>query len=149
MNKDEEGLLLGLSVRQPFAGLILEGRKNIEIRNWAPVNRCDLLITASKGKKLGPCNRTTTLITGVEMCIVELLDCVILQPEHLPGACVNAFDLERLGFQLGKDWAWLLGPPTPVRHDRIHGMQKLFRLPEHVREKHGYRFDDSTPFYNR
>ena len=37
-----------LSVRQPFADLIISGRKTIEIRNWKTNYRGELLIHASK-----------------------------------------------------------------------------------------------------
>lgn len=73
-----------ISVQQPFASLIMCGRKPIDIRSWKVDYRGDILICASqrvyKGEMLEEPMRMlqapSLLIFGVALCIVELVDIV-------------------------------------------------------------------------
>ncbi len=68
-----------LSVKQPFAELIISGRKTIEIRNWKTNYRGELLIHASKIPDKTAINRfklqEKDLIFGAVIGKVILIDC--------------------------------------------------------------------------
>ena len=57
-----------LSVRQPWASLIANGSKTIEVRSWRTAYRGPLLICASARQCDG-------LPTGVAVAIVDVVDC--------------------------------------------------------------------------
>lgn len=68
-----------LSIKQPFAELVISGRKKIEIRNWKTNYRGELLIHASKSpdatafKRFGM--QDMNLALGVIVGKVNLVDC--------------------------------------------------------------------------
>ena len=104
-----------LTVRQPFAGLIASGLKTIEIRSRPVSYRGPLLITASASPKYG------YAVTGSTLCVVDLLDCSPATEadedaswaEHPPGA-----------------FAWILGPPRPIKQTPCKGRLNLWAAPE-------------------
>lgn len=55
-----------LSVKEPFAGMIMNGEKSIETRTWNSTYRGDLLICASKTPK--------SIYSGKAICIVSMID---------------------------------------------------------------------------
>ena len=76
-----------LSVRQPWASLIADGRKTIELRSRPLRYRGPLVICAASrpwsgehGFELGP--------TGVALALVEIVDCTPSVPEDAEGACL-------------------------------------------------------------
>ena len=46
-----------LSIRQPWADLILQGRKTIELREWGTTHRGLLAIHAAKRVEIGACHQ--------------------------------------------------------------------------------------------
>lgn len=102
---------VSLSVQQPYANWIAEGRKTLEIRSWTTHHRGDLMICASTTGKGEP--------AGVALCVVELIR---IRPMELTDEAAACYPL-----QLG-EYAWEL---TSVRRLRepfpIKGQQKLFR----------------------
>jgi len=58
-----------LSLKQPWASWVAEGKKGIETRRWATKHRGLLLICASKKPQIAG------LPTGVALCIVNVVDC--------------------------------------------------------------------------
>ena len=105
-----------LSVRQPWAGMIVAGEKTIEVRSWSTAYRGPLLICASRygeGKKDG-------LPRGVAVGIVEVVDCRPLDPDR---------DAERAKvFGADGDFAWVLAGARPVEPFPVKGQLGLFRL---------------------
>lgn len=92
--------LPALSIRQPWAGLIIAGLKRIEVRTWPASLRGPLLIHASKirderpeaGQWVTPAAEAACQVTGGVIGLVELIDCleyrsaaefVVDQPKHL------------------------------------------------------------------
>ena len=68
-----------LTVQQPFASLIADGKKCIEHRSWRTHYRGPLVIHAGKGIDREECRRrgydADALPRGVTLCTVELYDC--------------------------------------------------------------------------
>jgi|TARA_B110000014_G_scaffold251875_1_gene229566 predicted transcriptional regulator len=68
-----------LSVCQPFANLIIEGKKTIELRKWNTKFRGEFLIHAAKNILLKDCDRMSlspeSMITGAiigKVCLVDV-----------------------------------------------------------------------------
>jgi hypothetical protein len=86
-----------LSFRQPWASLILEGRKTLDLRTWSTQYRGPLAIYASLEVEMEACQTNgldpQTLSTGVVIGIVDLVDILPLDDaaytlrlsEHLAG----------------------------------------------------------------
>ena len=92
-----------LTVRQPWASLIVAGQKTVENRSRPTAYRGPLAIHAGKSTAhIGP---GSALITGAIIGIVDLVDC-------LPLAAVDPAELEAHG-----PWCWILRHPrriTPI-----------------------------------
>ena len=58
-----------ISLKQPWASWIAQGRKTIEIRRWPTKHRGPLLICSSKRPQIDG------LPTGKALCIVNVVDC--------------------------------------------------------------------------
>lgn len=97
-----------LSVRQPWASLIADGCKSIEIRTWKTSYRGPVIIFAGarpwQGEhehELGP--------LGSVVAIVELYDCKPFDCLDAPASCVPERELRRLSFESPKQWySWFL-----------------------------------------
>lgn len=86
-----------LSFRQPWAALVLDGRKTLDLRTWSTYYRGTLAIYASLEVEKEACQAhgldPQTLSTGVVIGIVDLVDIIPLdeatyalrQAEHLAG----------------------------------------------------------------
>lgn len=97
-----------LTVRQPWAHLIIEGGKDVENRSWATSYRGTVLIHAGQrferdgvifAEKLG-ISVSTELPRGLILGSVELIACVLdsTSPWAIKGM-----------------WHWILANPKPVR----------------------------------
>ncbi len=66
-----------LSVSQPFAQLIVSGKKTIELRNWNTKFRGEFLIHSPKKIRIDDCKRlkmSTDLVSGAIIGKSELVD---------------------------------------------------------------------------
>ena len=66
-----------LSICQPFADLIIEGKKTIELRKWNTKFRGEFLVHAPKRIRLDDCERLnikSDLTVGAIIGKVELID---------------------------------------------------------------------------
>lgn len=70
-----------LSIQQPWANLIRDGRKTIETRTWATPYRGPLLLCASKVPSIDPC--------GCTICLADLVDCRVMSDGDWPAACID------------------------------------------------------------
>jgi len=117
-----------LSFRQPWAALILEGRKTLDLRTWSSHYRGPLAIYASLEVEKEACLvhgfDPQTLSTGVVIGIVDLVDILPLdeaayarrQSEHLTGR----------NFRPGL-FGWVLKNPRPLEPPVVvKGRQHLF-----------------------
>jgi hypothetical protein len=106
-----------LSLKQPWANLILSGKKTIETRTWGTSYRGDIVICSSKNPKISP--------TGVALCVVELYDVRPMNMEDEEAACIKVFP---------KAHSWFIrnvrkiDPPIPVK-----GQLGLFELKINVK----------------
>lgn len=120
-----------LSVKQPFASLILEGKKTIETRTWATDYRGPLLICASLKPHSGLLlldgfahdakgyASAKNLPTGVMLCVVDLVDCRKMHiSDHRQACCAWYPEL----------WAWELANVRPVQPSEIRGQLRLFEV---------------------
>jgi hypothetical protein len=119
-----------LSIRQPFATLILLGIKQYEVRNWSTLYRGPLLIHASKtldfdGADICMMEPFRSLLQeagyrsgvelprGVLLGTVELVDCLPLRKVQLARACDGLLYVDRRG-----RYALQLGNPKPFGRPR-------------------------------
>lgn len=72
-----------LCIKQPFASMIANGEKTIELRTWRTNYRGELLIVASKFPK------REGLPSGKGICIVELKDCRKMHKSDVKLSCCD------------------------------------------------------------
>jgi hypothetical protein len=93
-----------ISLKQPWANLVLQGKKTIETRKWGTKYRGDLVICSSQKPEIDP--------AGYALCIAELYDARQMRKEDEVGACCAVYD---------GAYSWLLrnirqiNPPLPVK----------------------------------
>jgi hypothetical protein len=115
-----------LTVRQPWASLIASGAKTIEIRSRRTNYRGPVVILAGKGSD-PQCDPDTVYPHGVTLCVVELLDCVPLTPEHQESSCVPT---DRFSAAVeAEHFAWVLSEPIPVKPVAVRGQLGLLAFP--------------------
>jgi len=105
-----------LSISQPFADLIVSGRKTIELRNWNTNFRGEFLIHAPVKIKIEDCKRlkiTKKLVTGAIIGKAELYD--VKKYSSLKKLKEdNEFHLSSKNFQ-DKTFGFKLKNPQPLR----------------------------------
>ena len=117
-----------LSFRQPWAALILEGRKTLDLRTWSTHYRGHLAIYASLEVEKEACLKygldPQTLSTGVVIGIVDLVD--ILPLDEAAYAKRHSEHLAGHSFRPGL-FGWVLTNPRPVEPPMVvKGQLKLF-----------------------
>jgi len=127
-----------LSVQQPWAALLLDGIKTIEVRSWATKHRGPLLICASAMPKnvffKFNDGGTELLPAGAIIGIVDLIDCrpMVEADANEGGAACD--------FSPGA-FAWVVKRVTWCKPDPLKGALSLFNVPD---EKIIKLNDDST-----
>lgn len=113
-----------LSVRQPWATLLCQGLKSIELRPWPTQQRGQLLICASKI----PSNvfwheddEHRLLHAGCMIGIVEVIDCRPMEKDDEEDA-LSEFDPNA--------YAWVVSPVCGVRPDSMASRPGLFDVPD-------------------
>lgn len=115
-----------LSVKQPWATLLIEGQKTIEVRSWSTAHRGHLLICASASPKNVFWNDKTDgehrlMHAGCIIGIVNLIDVRQMVP---------ADDDASAGNYLKGAYAWVVEPVSYCRPDPIVGRLNLFDVPD-------------------
>lgn len=122
-----------LSVKQPFASLILEGKKTVETRSWATDYRGPLLICASLKPHSGLLlldgfahdakgyASAKNLPFGVMLCVVDLVNCRQMFQNDCKAACCQWYP---------GAFAWELANVRPVQQTPIRGQLRLFEVPD-------------------
>lgn len=105
-----------LSLRQPWASLIADGRKTIETRTWRTRYRGPLAIHAS----LRP---YADLPTGGIVAVAWLYDCRPMEAADEEDACISLYE---------GAYAWLLTNVEPVALISCKGMLGLWTPPDGV-----------------
>ena len=113
-----------LSIKQPWAALILNGRKTLELRSWTTKHRGPLAIHAGKKVDIyGPWNpfaNNAVLPTGQVLGRVNLVDVRPMTEADADAAC-HAY---RPGL-----FAWVLEEPQHVEPVAMNGRLGLFDVP--------------------
>ena len=115
-----------LSVKQPYAGYIASGEKQIEVRSKPTKYRGELLICASRDGKPSD----TAPGYGCTISFVELYDCKPLSeltPEEwektkLPGYLMDKLKASKNGY------GWFIKNPRPVIEFPVKGQLGIFNL---------------------
>ncbi len=84
-------LYKALSLKQPFANLVIEGKKTIETRKWATSYRGDIVICSSKQPSFGYAQDKPIHPAGYALGIVELYHIEPMRSEHEVGACCKVY----------------------------------------------------------
>lgn len=100
-----------LSIRQPWASLIRDGKKTIEVRSWITRFRGEFLVVAS-ARPDGP-------ESGAALCIVRLEDCRPMTPDDESAALCR--------WTPGA-WAWVLTDVRPIRPLRMKGKLSFYEV---------------------
>lgn len=108
-----------LTVRQPWASLIIEGHKDVENRSWPTGYRGDLFIHAAGAKVDEATEDIWGLLDsyaplGVILGVVDLVDCRRDHPS---------------GWATADAWHWVLQNPRPCRPLPAKGNSGLWTPP--------------------
>lgn len=109
-----------LVLRQPWASLVAEGRKTIELRTWTTTYRGPMLVVAGKGVDRDDSVRLGrgTDPAGVTLCIVDVIDV-------RPATDLDA-DAAGCAPDVGREFAWILANPRVVRRIAVKGRLGLY-----------------------
>lgn len=115
-----------LAVRQPWACLLCEGVKTIEVRSWQTEYRGPLLITASAAPKnqfwYDPVDKVNRLLhAGAIIGVVDLIDCRKMSESD---------NGDSLGNYMPGAFAWVVKPRRWCRPDKIVSRLQLFDVPD-------------------
>lgn len=111
-----------LSIKEPFASLILNGMKKIETRSWKTNYRGELFIHASKAnfsKEVSINNYVKDLIKDMNMnygniiCKCNLVDCIYMDEEFLDYIKQKPKEYNVGEYKLGR-YAWILEDIKPI-----------------------------------
>lgn len=73
-----------LTIREPWASLILEGKKTIETRTWKTKYRGAVLLHASK--------KPESPISGKIFAVANIVDCKTMTKDHEEKACCEIYE---------------------------------------------------------
>jgi ASCH domain-containing protein len=119
--------LRALVLRQPWANLVRDGLKKIEVRSWTTKHRGDLLICAAKSADAG-WEYDGNQPRGVTICLVTLLDVRPLRRSDMRPAM-----LRKGGWLLNEgSFAWILSNPRRLVPRTTIGKLGLFDLPDAI-----------------
>ncbi len=124
-----------LNIHQPWAELIIQGRKTIELRTRRTNHRGLLAIRATKTVMGAFCRQVeidpATLVTGAILGIVELVEVIEMTPERFQS--LRAKHLSG-GIAPGRrKWGWRLTNPRRLAQPIICGaLPGMFNLPEEI-----------------
>jgi len=102
-----------ISLHQPWATWIAEGKKTIETRTWPTRYRGPLLICSSKSPKVAG------HLLGKALCIVELVDCRPMTKADEAAAMCSC--------EPGR-YAWVLDETTPIEPFAVRGSQGFYEV---------------------
>lgn len=117
-----------LSVRQPWASLIVHGPKRVENRTWRTDYRGPLLIHAAKSRKsLWPgadsIEGLPPLAFGAIIGLVDLVDCIPVERMRRIAPADHFVE---------GPWCWRVANPRPIELAPCQGTLGLFDLPDEI-----------------
>lgn len=110
-----------ISIRNPFAHLIMCNEKTIECRTWQTDYRGDILICSSANPKI------KNTICGHALCIARLDSIEKFKKEHLYDACMNEMP-DR------PSYAWYLTNVRVIKPIPIKGKLNFFNVDDDLIE---------------
>ena len=135
--KSKTASIRALTIRQPWAELILRGRKPYELRSWSTSYRGPLVIHAAMSvdsedaKRLGL--NPETLITGAFVGVAVLSDVRSYTRED-----ARLLKKRRAGFGwFPRKFSWVLKRPRRISPVRAKGQLSLFKVPKTVERRIG------------
>lgn len=125
-----------LTISQPFARLIADGRKWVENRSWPTHYTGQLLIHAGKGTQYLTVSQLADYETGVVVAVAELSACLdwhFIQRQHqndesLPG--LNGRTLQDVAHHQHTEgpWCWILSNVRRCQPYSLPGRQGIWQL---------------------
>jgi hypothetical protein len=116
-----------LVVRQPWANLVRDGLKKIEVRSWTTAHRGDLLICAAKAAD-SSWEYDGNEPRGVTICLVTLLDVRLLRRSDVRPAMLG----KHSWILHEGSYAWVLSDPRRLQPRPTVGKLGLFDLPDDI-----------------
>lgn len=100
-----------ISIKEPWASMILDGKKTIETRTWKTHYRGELLLCASLTPK--------SKISGMAFAIAELIDCREMTYEDEVEACCEIYPNAK---------SWVLRNIRKINPVPVKGQLGLFEV---------------------
>ena len=100
-----------ISLKQPYANWIAEGKKTIETRTWSTKYRGPLLIVSSLKPNIPP--------VGCALALVSLINCRPMTVEDEEAACCKIYP---------RAWAWILDNIIPIKPYHVKGQLGLYEV---------------------
>ncbi len=100
-----------ISLKEPWASLILKGQKTIETRKWSTSYRGKILLCASKNPK--------SEISGKAFATANLIDIRKMTKEDEKKACCRLYE---------GAYAWIIKDVTPIKQFDVKGQLGLFSI---------------------
>ena len=100
-----------LSIKEPYASLILQGKKTIETRVWKTKYRGSILLCASQIPKSD--------ISGKAFATAEIIDCRPMIKEDEKLACCEIYPRAN---------SWILKNIKPIEQFEVKGKLRLFKI---------------------
>lgn len=107
-----------LTIKEPWASLILSGEKTIETRTWKTKHRGLVLLHASTSPK--------TILSGKIFAVAEIVDCKPMIKEHEKLACCSIYP---------KAQSWFLANIKPTELKEVKGKLGLWEFDCELRQK--------------
>lgn len=107
-----------LTIKEPWASLILEGKKTIETRTWNTKYRGLVLLHASQNPK--------SKISGCIFAAAKIVDVKPMVKEHEDKACCEVYP---------RAYSWFLEEVRPTELKRVKGNLGLWNFDCELREK--------------
>ena len=83
MAKSNKKTWKAISLKQPWANLICQGKKTIETRKWKTNNRGKIIVCSSKKPAIAP--------AGFALCEAELFHIEPMKKQHEKKACIKLY----------------------------------------------------------
>lgn len=107
-----------LTIKEPWASLILSGKKTIETRTWKTDYRGKVLLHASNNPK--------SEISGCIFAVAEIIGCMPMVKDDEKFACCSIYP---------KAQSWFLDNVRPTELKKIKGKLGLWNLNCELRQK--------------
>jgi hypothetical protein len=109
-----------LSVRQPWAQLIAQGDKTVEVRSRPWSYRGQLVICAT-ARPIELDDDGKPLPVGCTVAIVDMVDCRPLRPDDAAPACMDGNYGDFTKDECAGKWAWVLSNSRMVENVPVKG----------------------------